>query len=227
MAQSLSKKISIMALGSCFLFGNLHAYDSQQVRFDGSNEVVAVWQKVDTATSYLQIVGSYGTYNAPTVSLTDPAKVHAFSPILKTSQFSSATVRAVAIWKAYDLATQNLVIQVAVASNSGWTTDSATTISLDGETPNDDYRVIISDDGHVIVATWSSDVGGSNHSRVVTSSDGGMTWNHLSLSDILLGQPVSFVNAQPEQPQSLIGDQTMFVFGYLLNFIKKLGVIFR
>lgn len=224
--QLLSKKLSMIILGSCFLFGNLHAHDCQQAHFDGANEVVAIWQKVDKATSYLQIVGSYGTYNAITTSLTDPSKVHAFSPVLATSQLSSADVRAVAIWKAYDLATQNLVIQIAIASHSGWIVDSWKTLSLDGEEPNDDYRVIISDDGHVIVATWSSNIGGVAHSRIVTSNDGGITWNQLSLSDVSVGEFVSFATVQAEKPQGLISDQTMVVFGYLFNFIKRLGAIF-
>ncbi len=174
-------KSSMVALiyGICLCTGAAYAAGSPTVKIDGYDQLVAAWHDTDTGTGFLKIIGSYGTSSPTTAILTDPSAVHAFSPVLATSHSNSASTTAVAIWKAYDLFAGNQVIQVAVASTSGWTANSGTTVSdVLSEIPQNEYQVDISDDGSVIGITWSSYIisTGDVVVRKVYSTNGGFSW---------------------------------------------------
>ncbi len=163
---------------ACFslFFLNSPLQASNQVSgIDGNNEIVAVWHQPDEITSHLQINGSYGKTNPSTTALTEPLLVHAYNPILATSKIPLAQVRAIALC----LSNGNEKIQAAVALSTGWSRESIETISREHEIPNNDYQVTISADGQDITATWSSFIDDQLTNRVLSSIDGGATWQDV------------------------------------------------
>lgn len=181
MVKNLKKMILALSFGAIFFIGEAHAACASHLKIDGYNQIITVWQEIDTIAQSLKIMGSYGNSNPKSVVLTDPFTIDASNPVLASSQSKSKkNVTAAVVWKALDLKTKKQMLQVAVATNDGWSTDSTITISdPDNEIPQNQYQIEVSENGLVIGVVWSSLIisEGKIVTRRVYSDDRGESWS--------------------------------------------------
>lgn len=149
-------------------------------KIDGFGQIANVWQTTDPFNYLSKIQGTYGNISPSVVDLTSTSIEHATDPRIAASSDGSASTRAAAVWKAFDISTFNYIVQATIATSGGWVT-SPTTLSLnDGsELPLDDVRLDISADGSLINVIWSAydTVSGNTNTRAQISTDGGSTWS--------------------------------------------------